>query len=85
MRRAASTAKDPLYLEDDAYDPKKAVLATQKLIELDKVFSILSPMGSATTSAAAADRAGGGPSPTCSRSPRRNSPTPWIRTNRKTG
>ncbi len=36
-------------LEDDAYDPKKAVLATQKLIELDKVFSIVSPMGSATT------------------------------------
>jgi len=36
-------------LEDDAYDPKKAVLATQKLIELDKVFSIISPMGSATT------------------------------------
>lgn len=36
-------------LEDDVYDPKKAVLATQKLIELDKVFSIVSPMGSATT------------------------------------
>jgi branched-chain amino acid transport system substrate-binding protein len=36
-------------LEDDAYDPKKAVLSTQKLIELDKVFSIVSPMGSATT------------------------------------
>jgi branched-chain amino acid transport system substrate-binding protein len=36
-------------LEDDAYDPKKAVLATQKLLELDKVFSIMSPMGSATT------------------------------------
>lgn len=36
-------------LEDDGYDPKKAVLATQKLIQLDKVFSIVSPMGSATT------------------------------------
>jgi branched-chain amino acid transport system substrate-binding protein len=36
-------------LEDDAYDPKKAVLGTQKLLELDKVFSIVSPMGSATT------------------------------------
>ena len=36
-------------LEDDAYDPKKAVLETQKLIELDKVFSIVSPMGSATS------------------------------------
>ena len=36
-------------LEDDAYDPKKAVLETQKLIELDKVFAIVSPMGSATS------------------------------------
>jgi branched-chain amino acid transport system substrate-binding protein len=36
-------------LEDDAYDPKKAVLETQKLIELDKIFSNVSPMGSATT------------------------------------
>ena len=36
-------------LEDDAYDPKKAVLATQKLLELDKVFAIVGPMGSATT------------------------------------
>jgi branched-chain amino acid transport system substrate-binding protein len=36
-------------LEDDGYDPKKAVLETQKLIEFDKVFSIMSPMGSATT------------------------------------
>ena len=35
--------------EDDGYDPKKAVLATQKLIELDKVFAIVSAMGSATT------------------------------------
>lgn len=35
--------------EDDGYDPKKAVLITQKLIELDKVFAIVSAMGSATT------------------------------------
>lgn len=35
--------------EDDGYDPKKAVLITQKLIELDKVFAIISAMGSATT------------------------------------
>ena len=35
--------------EDDGYDPKKAVLQTQKLIELDKVFAIVSAMGSATT------------------------------------
>ena len=41
--------KVKLVLEDDSYDPKKAVLQTQKLIELDKVFSIVSAMGSATT------------------------------------
>ncbi len=41
--------KIKLILEDDSYDPKKAVLQTQKLIELDKVFSIVSAMGSATT------------------------------------
>lgn len=38
-----------LISEDDSYDPKKAVLQTQKLIELDKVFAIVSAMGSATT------------------------------------
>ena len=38
-----------LVSEDDGYDPKKAVLLTQKLIELDKVFAIVSAMGSATT------------------------------------
>lgn len=41
--------KIKLILEDDSYDPKKAVLQTQKLIELDKAFSIVSAMGSATT------------------------------------
>jgi branched-chain amino acid transport system substrate-binding protein len=41
--------KVKLILEDDSYDPKKAVLQTQKLIELDKAFSIVSAMGSATT------------------------------------
>lgn len=41
--------KIKLVLEDDGYDPKKAVLETQKLIELDKAFSIVSAMGSATT------------------------------------
>ncbi len=41
--------KIKLVLEDDSYDPKKAVLQTQKLIELDKAFSIVSAMGSATT------------------------------------
>ncbi len=38
-----------LVTEDDGYDPKKAVLATQKLIEKDKIFAMVSPMGSATT------------------------------------
>ncbi len=38
-----------LVAEDDGYDPKKAVLATQKLIEKDKIFAMVSPMGSATT------------------------------------
>ena len=38
-----------LVIEDSGYDPKKAVLATQKMIELDKVFAMVSPMGSATT------------------------------------
>ena len=41
--------KIKLILEDDSYDPKKAVLQTQKMIELDKAFSIVSAMGSATT------------------------------------
>jgi ABC-type branched-subunit amino acid transport system substrate-binding protein len=41
--------KIKLILEDDSYDPKKAVLQTQKLIELDKAFAIVSAMGSATT------------------------------------
>ena len=41
--------KVKLISEDDGYDPKKAVLQTQKLIELDKVFAIVSAMGSATT------------------------------------
>ncbi|MBR0849232.1 ABC transporter substrate-binding protein [Bradyrhizobium diazoefficiens] len=41
--------KIKLILEDDGYDPKKAVLQTQKLIELDKAFAIVSAMGSATT------------------------------------
>jgi branched-chain amino acid transport system substrate-binding protein len=38
--------------EDDGYDPKKAVLETQKLIELDRVFAMVAPMGTALTLAA---------------------------------
>lgn len=38
-----------LMIEDVAYDPKKAVLATQKMIELDKVFAMVGTLGSPTT------------------------------------
>ncbi len=41
-----------LIVEDSGYDPKKAVLATQKLIEKDKVFSMIGAMGSPTVLAA---------------------------------
>ncbi len=41
-----------LILEDSAYDPKKAVLATQKMVEKDKVFSMIGGMGSAPVLAA---------------------------------
>jgi ABC-type branched-subunit amino acid transport system substrate-binding protein len=36
-----------LIIEDSAYDPKKAVLASQKLVEKDKVLAIIGGMGSA--------------------------------------
>ena len=41
-----------LIVEDSGYDPKKAVLATQKLIEKDKIFVNLGSMGSPTVLAA---------------------------------
>ena len=41
-----------MILEDSSYDPKKAVLATQKMIEHDKVFAMVGPMGSAPVLAA---------------------------------
>jgi branched-chain amino acid transport system substrate-binding protein len=41
-----------MILEDSAYDPKKAVLATQKMIERDKIFAMVGPMGSAPVLAA---------------------------------
>lgn len=41
-----------LIIEDSAYDPKKAVLASQKLIERDKIFAMVGPMGSPTVIAA---------------------------------
>jgi branched-chain amino acid transport system substrate-binding protein len=36
-----------LIIEDSAYDPKKAVLASQKLVEKDKVLAVVGGMGSA--------------------------------------
>src|SRR5436305_7054791 len=41
-----------LIIEDSGYDPKRAVLSTQKLIEKDKVFSMIGAMGSPTVLAA---------------------------------
>jgi ABC-type branched-subunit amino acid transport system substrate-binding protein len=41
-----------LVLEDNGYDPKKAVLASQKMIERDKVFAMIGAMGSPTVLAA---------------------------------
>ena len=35
-----------LIIEDSGYDPKRAVLDTQKLIEKDQVFSMICAMGS---------------------------------------
>src|ERR1700761_1831833 len=40
--------KIKLIVEDSGYDPKKAVLASQKLIERDKIFAMVGPMGSPT-------------------------------------
>jgi len=37
-----------LVLEDSGYDPKKAVLASQKMVERDKIFAMVGPMGSPT-------------------------------------
>ena len=41
-----------LVIEDTGYDPKRAVLATQKMIEKDQVFSMVGAMGSPTVLAA---------------------------------
>lgn len=40
-----------LVVEDNGYDPKKAVLATQKMLAQDKVFALISTLGSATSTA----------------------------------
>ena len=44
--------KIKLLVEDDGYDPKKAVLAAQKLVNQDKVFAILGHLGTAPNMAA---------------------------------
>lgn len=41
-----------LVAEDSGYDTKKAVLVTQKMVERDKVFAMIGPMGSPTVLAA---------------------------------
>src|SRR6266851_2513379 len=41
-----------LILEDSGYDPKRAVLASQKMVERDKIFAMVGPMGSPTVLAA---------------------------------
>src|SRR4051812_47398278 len=40
--------KIKLVLEDSGYDPKRAVLASQKMVERDKIFAMVGPMGSPT-------------------------------------
>jgi ABC-type branched-subunit amino acid transport system substrate-binding protein len=40
-----------LVVEDSGFDPKKAVLATQKMLTHDKVFALVAVLGSATTQA----------------------------------
>lgn len=37
-----------LKIEDNGYDPKKAVLATRKLIDRERIFAMVSPLGSPT-------------------------------------
>ena len=44
--------KIKMILEDSGYDPKKAVLASQKMVERDKIFAMVGPMGSPTVLAA---------------------------------
>lgn len=40
-----------LVIEDNAYDPKKAIMVTNKMISLDKVFAFVGNMGSPTAGA----------------------------------
>jgi ABC-type branched-subunit amino acid transport system substrate-binding protein len=43
--------KIKLVIEDMGYDPKKAVLATQKMLTNDKIFAMVGSMGTATSAA----------------------------------
>ena len=38
-----------LVIEDHGYDPKKAVLGTQKLVQKDKIFAMVGTIGSTTS------------------------------------
>ena len=44
--------KIKLQIEDSAYDPKKAVLAAQKLVNQDKIFAMVGHLGTAQNNAA---------------------------------
>jgi len=44
--------KIKLIIEDSGYDPKRAVLASQKMVERDRIFAMVGPMGSPTVLAA---------------------------------
>ena len=44
--------KIKLLVEDSAYDPKKAVLAAQKLVNQDKIFAMVAHIGTPTNNAA---------------------------------
>ena len=41
-----------LIVEDHGYDPKKAVLAAQKLVQKDRIFAVVGPIGTPTAMAA---------------------------------
>ena len=47
-----SGRKIKLLIEDSAYDPKKAVLAAQKLVNQDKIFAMVAHIGTPTNNAA---------------------------------
>src|SRR5258706_13988594 len=40
-----------LVVEDHGYDPKKAVLATQKLVQKDRIFALVGPISTPTAMA----------------------------------